>query len=167
MFYVTMYMQTIADRIRELRVKAKFSQRELGQKIGVTGVTISKWEQEINKPKSKSLLKLCQVFDVDIDWLLFGRKQLVTLGVQQLDDGELFKVPFFENFEAAIESTGSIAFEKATSTLVIPKSFLPQALSKELVALRVKGDSMELNLKQIQLFALTETPLKSLKEKFT
>jgi len=55
--------------IEELRRKNNMSQKELGEKIGVSQNTISAWEKKSPPPTSKLIL-LAQLFDVSIDHLL-------------------------------------------------------------------------------------------------
>mgnify|MGYP000929440046 FL=1 len=48
-------METIGSRILALRTKNKLSQKALGQLLGVSGVTVLKWEKDENVPKHESL----------------------------------------------------------------------------------------------------------------
>lgn len=136
-------MNSIAERIKHLRKQAKLTQRELGRKIGVTPVTISKWELESAHPKSHSLLKLCELFGVDIEWLTYGRKTTVNFGIQHMSSDELLTVPYFEDVEAAAGEGCEILQERADLDLVIPKSFFSTKISSSLLGLKVCGDSME------------------------
>ena len=38
-------MEIFAERLKELRTEANLTTRELGEKIGVTNITISRWER--------------------------------------------------------------------------------------------------------------------------
>lgn len=136
-------MQTIADRIKSLRLRAKLTQRELGKKVGVTPVTISKWELDTAKPKSHSLLKLCKIFDVDVEWLTYGQTTNVSFGIKYIDQDELITIPYFEDIEAAAGDECFIYSEHADLELVVPKSFFNVPVSNELVCLKILGDSME------------------------
>ncbi|MCG9612848.1 XRE family transcriptional regulator [Vibrio harveyi] len=136
-------MQTIADRIKALRLREKLTQKELGEKVGVTSVTISKWELDTAKPKSNSLLKLCKIFNVDAEWLTNGRSLGTTFGILHTKQDELLKVPFFEDIEAAAGNGCTVFNEYADLELVIPKSFFNTVVSSELICLRILGDSME------------------------
>lgn len=44
-----------SSRILALRTKKKLSQKALGQLLGVSGVTVLKWEKDENVPKHESL----------------------------------------------------------------------------------------------------------------
>lgn len=147
-------MQTVADRIKALRLREKLTQRELGKKIGVTSVTISKWELDTAKPKSHSLLKLCQVFNVDVEWLAYGRSTSASFGVKYANQDELITVPYFEDIEAAAGNGCVIRTEYADLELVIPKSFFNIKVSDDLVCLKVLGDSMEPEFKSNSIICI-------------
>ena len=48
----------------------KYSQKELGKKIGVTESTISQWESGCKNPKVSTLIELCKLLDMDANILL-------------------------------------------------------------------------------------------------
>lgn len=54
----------------ELRVKAKLTQEQLANKIGVTNKAISKWENGKAKPTTEMLKKLAILFNISIENLL-------------------------------------------------------------------------------------------------
>lgn len=56
--------------INRLRKKQGYSQEELGEKIGVTRQTISKWELEQTSPSLNDLNKIAEFFSVKIDDLI-------------------------------------------------------------------------------------------------
>lgn len=57
-------------KLRELRIKNNMSQSELGKKLGVSGQTILNWENGIFEPKINQLIKLADIFDISIDYLV-------------------------------------------------------------------------------------------------
>lgn len=58
------------DRIKEQRIKHRFTQLELGKKLGLSESTISLYESGNRKPEPDTLVKLSKIFDVSIDYLL-------------------------------------------------------------------------------------------------
>lgn len=62
-------------KIAELRKEFKISQVELAEKIGVSQQTISKYEQGLREPDIATLLKLSNIFNVSIDFLLENSKR--------------------------------------------------------------------------------------------
>ncbi|HHQ4654127.1 TPA: LexA family protein [Aeromonas hydrophila] len=65
-------METINDRISARRRAQKMSQDELAKRIGITRVSISKWESGLNQPKGRYLNDLAAALGVTVDWLLTG-----------------------------------------------------------------------------------------------
>lgn len=61
------------NRIRELRKKHKISMKALGQYVGVAESTISLYETEKRQPDNSVLIKIAELFNVSVDYLL-GRE---------------------------------------------------------------------------------------------
>lgn len=61
---------SIEQKIIQLRQERDWSQGELGRKIGVNQRYVSTWETGRNMPHAETLVKLAQVFEVSIDYLL-------------------------------------------------------------------------------------------------
>ena len=57
-------------RIKELREAAGMSQRELGERIGISGPAVAMWESGENRPSLTNLEKLSDVLGVSIDAIL-------------------------------------------------------------------------------------------------
>lgn len=60
----------IGERLKMARKMAGMSQQELGERAGVSRMSISKYERDINVPKSQVLIKLAKALDVKIEYLL-------------------------------------------------------------------------------------------------
>ena len=60
-------------RNKQLREPAGLSQRELGERIGVSGPAVAMWESGENRPSLTNLEKLADVLGVSIDAIL-GRE---------------------------------------------------------------------------------------------
>ena len=58
------------NRIKELREKARFTQAEVAEYLGVKRVTVAQWERGENKPRVDTLIKLSKLFKVTTDDLL-------------------------------------------------------------------------------------------------
>jgi len=70
-------METIGSRILALRAKKKLSQKALGQLLGVSGVTVLKWEKDENIPKHESLELLSKKLDTTINYILYGHTETI------------------------------------------------------------------------------------------
>ena len=61
------------NKIKELRIKAGMTQSELSSLLGIAQNTLSYWEQNKYQPDNDTLLKLANIFNVTLDYLL-GRE---------------------------------------------------------------------------------------------
>ncbi len=60
----------LSKNIKELRIKNKYTQEELAEKLNVSVQTISRWENGVNSPDISMLPELAKIFEVSIDSLL-------------------------------------------------------------------------------------------------
>jgi transcriptional regulator with XRE-family HTH domain len=58
------------DRLKNLRQEYNLTQSELAAKLGVKKQTVSTWEIGRNLPGHGILMKICEVFDCSMDYLL-------------------------------------------------------------------------------------------------
>ena len=72
-----------AEKIYTLRSEKGISQKELGDLLGVSNKAVSKWETGDSMPKTATLLKIAELFDIDISELMGGESRTET------DDSEL------------------------------------------------------------------------------
>lgn len=79
-------MATIHERIKELRKSQNLKQQELADMINVSMYTVSVWERGIRKPEYDNLDALCDVFNVNLGYLM-GTNDDPT-PVTQLSDEE-------------------------------------------------------------------------------
>ncbi len=61
---------SMAERIKECRVKAGLSQSELADKLVVSRQAVSKWESGKGTPDIMNLKNMANLFDVSVDYLL-------------------------------------------------------------------------------------------------
>lgn len=64
----------IGNFIAELRKKQKLTQEQLGEKLGVTNKTVSRWETGTYLPPAEALLAMSELFGVSINELLSGKR---------------------------------------------------------------------------------------------
>ncbi len=57
------------EKIKELRLKAKLSQKALGEQLGISDRAVSNWENGLSLPSTKNLLLLSRIFHVSPDVL--------------------------------------------------------------------------------------------------
>ena len=69
-----MNTKVIGRFLKELRRKKSMTQEELGEKVGVTNKTISKWENGNYMPPIDVLMLLSEIYEVSINEMLNGRR---------------------------------------------------------------------------------------------
>jgi transcriptional regulator with XRE-family HTH domain len=61
---------TLGEKIRSLRVVRKWSQDDLGEKLGIDGRHISRYENDHVKPRQRVLQKMAELFETPLEQLL-------------------------------------------------------------------------------------------------
>lgn len=72
--YKITYMNTIGQRIKQLRTKLGLKQEEIAKKIGVTGVAFGNWERDVNTPKGEHLTAVCKILKTTPDYIISGKE---------------------------------------------------------------------------------------------
>ena len=93
---------TNGERIKYLREKNGFTQKDIATKLGVEPAAISKYELDMREPNIEAIKKLATIFNVSIDYLL-GRTPDVfvdetdrdTLDISDIKDKYNFTILFF------------------------------------------------------------------------
>ena len=75
------------NKIKELRIKAGMTQSELSSLLGIAQNTLSYWEQNKYQPDNDTLLKLANIFNVTLDYLL-GRSTSSTVSASASPEGK-------------------------------------------------------------------------------
>lgn len=69
-----MSQNNIGEFIQQSRKARGFTQKDLGDRIGVSDKTISKWENGNSIPDTSILNELCATLDINVNELLSGEK---------------------------------------------------------------------------------------------
>ena len=72
-------------RLKELRQSKGLTQKELGRRIGVHYLNVGKYERDKVGPSVDTLMRMGRVFDVTLDFLVYG-----PAAKAHIDDEELF-----------------------------------------------------------------------------
>lgn len=90
-FYST---DNIGDKIKKLRQSLKLTGKELADKIGVSKVAISQYENNKTKPTIENLKKIADVGNVDLDYFLGTPKKVLSTEEEIMEflDQESLKV---------------------------------------------------------------------------
>ena len=85
-------MATFSDRLRELRTQRGFSQQDLADRTNQTKQAISQYERGVRRPDMDTLLALCDIFNVSVDYITGKEDVTIRLvdknGIRKLDTGE-------------------------------------------------------------------------------
>lgn len=65
-------MNIVGERLKELRVNARYSQKQLAELCETTQATIGRYEMGVAEPPLQKLLWYADFFDVSLDYI-FGR----------------------------------------------------------------------------------------------
>lgn len=87
---------SFADRLKEARVSAALSQKELGDIVGVTGNAISNYEKGTSSPNDKTLLRLFDALGVEPNFLFqdsFAKEKAPAM--QELSEEQLILIQHF------------------------------------------------------------------------
>ncbi len=63
-------MNIFAERLKELRVEKGLSYSQLAKEIGVSYVSIGRWERNLRVPNIIDLKKIAEFFGVSADYLI-------------------------------------------------------------------------------------------------
>ena len=124
----------IAQNIKFYREKCGLSQDELGDKIGISGKTISSWEIGRTEPNMGYVQALCEAFNINANDLIYGK-----------EDTELYKslklnyiyVPRYSNICCG---NGGFADDNVLEFVPVPNDGLNE--NKEYFCQYASGDSM-------------------------
>lgn len=93
------------QRIKLARKSAGLTQKELGQKLGITYQTVAQWENNLRNPKYETLMRIAEALDSTIDFLLgftdSPDTRIATQGdIDRLDHEPVFTVGNLSKDEA-------------------------------------------------------------------
>lgn len=88
------------DRIKKIRKEHDLSQQKFADRLGVKRNTVGQWECGINGITDQTIASICREFDVNEDWLRYGK-------------GEMYKQKTAT--EELVELTDKLLSEESTS----------------------------------------------------
>ncbi len=68
-------MKIFCERLKELRKAEKLTQRDMAEKLNIVQPSYIRYENGTAEPSQETLIKIAEIFDVSVDYLL-GRKEL-------------------------------------------------------------------------------------------
>lgn len=67
---------SIGERITDLRKEKNLSQGDLAQALDVSRQAVSKWENDQSSPDTIKLIRLAELLDTEVEYLVTGRKPI-------------------------------------------------------------------------------------------
>lgn len=61
---------TLGDKLSKLRKEANYTQEQFAELLGVSRQSVSKWESDIAYPETEKLIRIGELFDCSLDYLL-------------------------------------------------------------------------------------------------
>ena len=61
-----------SENLQFIRTQAGVTQEQLAEQLGVSRQSVSKWESGLSFPEMETLLRICDLYDVNLDTLLRG-----------------------------------------------------------------------------------------------
>ena len=69
---------SLGERILELRKAADISQGQLAEDMGVSRQAVSKWENDQASPDTSKMIRLAEVLNTEVEYLVSGRKPVYS-----------------------------------------------------------------------------------------
>ena len=104
------------NRIKELRKEINMTQSELAKKLNVAQNTISNWENESRDVDNESLVKLSEIFDVSVDYLL-GKtdiKKPLPRNMYPIEEGDFIVMPVLASVKAGYDGQAIVEYSDET-----------------------------------------------------
>ena len=90
----------ISDRILSRRTALGLSKTALAKAIGISDVSVGKWESGLNQPKGRYLNDLAAALEVTVGWLLTGEGEVAVTSAPEV-------IPGYHNVEPAVIPQGN------------------------------------------------------------
>lgn len=71
-----MVIKLIGKKLKELRIKKGFTQKEIAEKLNTTQNTYSRWESDTIKPSYIDIVNLANIYNVSTDCILEHNQQV-------------------------------------------------------------------------------------------
>ncbi|ACK48902.1 putative phage repressor (plasmid) [Shewanella baltica OS223] len=123
----------LGDRLKNTRKIKGLTQLQIAEGVGVSKVAVSRWELGYSQPKGEKLNALCNLLEIDSNWLLTGLKD---------ECKNVAMIPFYSSVSIAAGS-GSINEVTVEEKIAIPLWVYNKQLNKkDVCCVRVSGKSM-------------------------
>jgi transcriptional regulator with XRE-family HTH domain len=90
-----MSIEKICDRLKEARKSKGLQQKNLAEKLGISRAGYSRIETGNVEITTKNLVKITEILDVSLDWLILGK---------EVDQAQCLKLSDFGKYAGAVEA---------------------------------------------------------------
>lgn len=106
-------METLGERIRNLRTSKGLSQKDIANKLNMSNITYSQYERNQRTPNDEIKTRLANFFNVSVDYLINGTQQetqedkFINLLIQKTIDGKIEWINFDDSDNIMIKFENS------------------------------------------------------------
>lgn len=79
-------MSYTSTQLKKIRKQRRMSQTEVAKKLNVSGATVCSWEKGTRKPSSKHIKKICKVYQVSPNDILYPKKEQELTGCNAVEE---------------------------------------------------------------------------------
>lgn len=97
-------MSTIGDRLKFLRTTSGLNQEDFGKQFGIVKSTVSLYENGKSTPDDQTKLKICQHYNVSMDWL-YGLENVSNVKKSNDESVFFFDFGFSNRFSSLLEKS--------------------------------------------------------------
>lgn len=143
-------VNSFGKRLKSIRNILGMGQAQFGETLGVThGVTVSRWENDKQKPDLEILTELVNLYKINLNWLLTGFGEPFEFRGSEVAGGFIMndsslRIKYFSEIRASA-GAGSFVDAELAEDYYVDKSVA--CGNGEFVAIRVAGNSMEPTLR--------------------
>ena len=77
---------TLGNKLSKLRKENNYTQEQLASILGVSRQAISKWESDITYPETDKLIRISELFDCSLDYLLKSEVKSDNNNTQEIQE---------------------------------------------------------------------------------
>ena len=132
----------IGKRLKFIREFKKLNQRDFGENLGIQYQHVSKYERGETVPTWENLIKLIDIYGVNVNWLLTGKGNmfLSPMGYEEVEDKPILTVRDVDSdFEEIIEE---LKKDKELKNLIY--NYIKSYTDTKRAAIRLKNKSQNL-----------------------
>lgn len=93
-------MDTIGQRLYELRKEHRFTQEGLASELNVSRQSVSNWELDKSLPDTERLFALAKLYNVSLDEIVYGKKEPQVKDTDSLDQSVVNVIEYEEEPKA-------------------------------------------------------------------